>query len=69
MGKVTPISNSPNRLQSELEQMVFEIDADSLSPVEALMKIYELKKIVKKVNMPVKITQSQKATGWNSFGT
>ncbi len=34
--------------QTELEQALSEIDSDALSPVEALLKIYELKKIVEK---------------------
>jgi DNA mismatch repair protein MutS len=32
--------------QSKAEQMLQELDLDSLSPVEALMKLYELKKEV-----------------------
>lgn len=31
--------------QSEIEKMLGEIDTDSISPVEALMKLYELKKL------------------------
>ncbi len=34
-----------NEEAGEMEKKLNEIDADSLSPVEALMKIYELKKI------------------------
>ncbi len=39
---------TPSKSQTELEQALSEIDTDSLSPVEALMKIYELKKLVEK---------------------
>ena len=44
---------------SELEQKVAEIDTDALSPVEALMKIYELQKLVNDRQEPV----LKKATG------
>ncbi len=43
-GEKTEYQRSPNR--SELERRVLEIDTDALSPVEALMKLYELKKLV-----------------------
>ncbi len=33
--------------QSEIEKKLSEIDTDALSPVEALMKLYELKKLLK----------------------
>jgi DNA mismatch repair ATPase MutS len=33
---------------SEVERKLAEIDSDNLSPVEALMKIYELKNILEK---------------------
>lgn len=39
-------SQSPNAVESEVERKLRELDIDSLSPVEALMKIYELKKLV-----------------------
>jgi DNA mismatch repair protein MutS len=35
---------------NEIENKLIEIDTDSLSPVEALMKIYELKKIIEQKN-------------------
>jgi DNA mismatch repair protein MutS len=42
------LKSSPNTAEnlSEVERKLSEIDTDSLSPVEALMKIYELKKIL-----------------------
>ncbi|CAN5297699.1 DNA mismatch repair protein MutS [soil metagenome] len=40
-------SNSHLQNQSELERKLSEIDTDALSPVEALMKLYELKKLVR----------------------
>ncbi len=39
--------NNISRL-NEVEKFVFELDTDSLSPVEALMKLYELKELVSK---------------------
>ncbi|MEO8071654.1 MAG: DNA mismatch repair protein MutS [Acidobacteriota bacterium] len=44
-GKKTEHSQLQN--QSELERKLSEIDTDALSPVEALMKLYELKKLLK----------------------
>ncbi len=41
------ISNSHSPKISALETKLAEIDTDALSPVEALMKIYELKKLLK----------------------
>ncbi len=41
--------------ESELEKRLNEIDTDSLSPVEALMKLYELKKLAK----PTKISENK----------
>lgn len=40
-----------HKSSNELENFLSDIDADSLSPVEALMKIYELKKLVNKENI------------------
>ena len=40
-------SNLLQNTQNELEKKLSEIDTDSLSPVEALMKLYELKKLVR----------------------
>ena len=48
---------------SELERKMSEIDADSLSPVEALMKIYELKKIAENEKKSIKIAKLRKAMG------
>ncbi len=42
------ISHSRPPKMSELERKLAEIDTDALSPVEALMKLYELKKLLKK---------------------
>lgn len=50
-------------VQNELEQLLSEIDADSLSPVEALMKIYELKQALKTTKKPFNITELKRATG------
>jgi DNA mismatch repair protein MutS len=41
----TPKAENPSAQADELSRKLLEIDADSLSPVEALMKIYELKNI------------------------
>jgi DNA mismatch repair protein MutS len=49
--------------QSRLEQILSEIDADALSPVEALMKLYELKNIAKSNNKGTNIAPLRKATG------
>ncbi|MGI8668733.1 MAG: DNA mismatch repair protein MutS [Aridibacter sp.] len=37
-----------NKQLNEFEKKLFELDTDSLSPVEALMKLYELKELVAK---------------------
>ncbi|MGI9035284.1 MAG: MutS-related protein, partial [Pyrinomonadaceae bacterium] len=49
--------------QSEIERLLSEIDADSLSPVEALMKIYELKNLVKDNKKADNVVELRKATG------
>lgn len=49
--------------QNKLEQALSEIDADSLSPVEALMKIYELKKISKNTEKTNKTPGLRKVSG------
>ena len=41
----TDFPNEKSESQTEIERQLNEIDIDSLSPVEALMKIYELKKL------------------------
>ncbi|MGI8466888.1 MAG: DNA mismatch repair protein MutS [Pyrinomonadaceae bacterium] len=51
------------KVQSEIEQSLSEIDADSLSPVEALMKIYELKNLLKDSKKAANIVGLRKATG------
>ncbi len=47
-------SESPNNVEStqtsEIEKILASIDTDSISPVEALMKLYELKKLAKSTN-------------------
>lgn len=50
-----PLASSKNESESlsELERKLSEIDTDALSPVEALMKIYELQKLVESKNQPV----------------
>jgi DNA mismatch repair protein MutS len=48
---------------TELEKRLYEIDADSLSPVEALMKIYELKKIAENEKKSINIGHLRKASG------
>jgi DNA mismatch repair protein MutS len=57
--KISPKSGE----MSELEQKLFEIDTDSLSPVEALMKLYELKKITKNAKKSTNIAHLRKASG------
>lgn len=42
---VSSTSNSKNSNPNEIEQTLQNMDLDSLSPVEALMKLYELKKM------------------------
>ena len=49
--------------QNELEQIVSGIDADSLSPVEALMTIYELKKLLDSNKNKANMIELRKATG------
>jgi DNA mismatch repair protein MutS len=56
-------SAASNPQTTEIEQKLSEIDADSLSPVEALMKIYELKKIIKNKGKPINIAHLRKASG------
>ncbi len=43
------LQNQTDRTETELEIKLREIDTDSLSPVEALMKIYELQKLLPKI--------------------
>ncbi len=51
----------PSGALSELESKLAEIDTDNLAPVEALMKIYELKKFLKREEP--KISPKLKAVG------
>ncbi|HMS40569.1 MAG TPA: DNA mismatch repair protein MutS [Pyrinomonadaceae bacterium] len=51
----TQMPNSKFTGQSTIEKILNEIDTDSLSPVEALMKLYELKKLAK----PTKISENK----------
>jgi DNA mismatch repair protein MutS len=44
--------NKPDQM-NEFEKMVFELDTDSLSPIEALMKLYELKELVNKSSQTI----------------
>ncbi|MDQ3087212.1 MAG: hypothetical protein M3Q78_01290, partial [Acidobacteriota bacterium] len=44
----TTVSNLHSPTKSEVERKLSEIDTDALSPVEALMKIYELKNMLDK---------------------
>ena len=48
---------------SEVERRIAEIDTDSLSPVEALMKIYELKQLVKTGSIRENVTGLKRANG------
>lgn len=50
-------------LINEIERKLFEIDADSLSPVEALMLVYELKKSCESMKKPIKTVNLRKASG------
>ncbi|HQU85220.1 MAG TPA: DNA mismatch repair protein MutS [Pyrinomonadaceae bacterium] len=49
--------------QSILERKLFETDTDSLSPVEALMLIYELKNLAKAPSISKNITELKRASG------
>jgi DNA mismatch repair protein MutS len=55
---------NPNKKNhfSELEKRLYEIDADSLSPVEALMKLYELKKIAENEGKSINIGHLRQAS-------
>lgn len=44
------VARNSDETESELERKLSEIDTDALSPVEALMKIYELQKLLPKQN-------------------
>jgi len=50
-------------IKSELEIKLEEIDLDNLSPVEALMKIYELKNIQKNKDENKRLREVKKAVG------
>jgi DNA mismatch repair protein MutS len=49
--------------ESELEAKLHEIDLDNLSPVEALMKIYELKNLLKSKEETAKFPELKRAVG------
>ncbi|MCD9188015.1 MAG: DNA mismatch repair protein MutS [Pyrinomonadaceae bacterium] len=49
--------------QSLIDRKLAEIDTDSLSPVEALMLIYELKKLAKSTPISHNITELKRASG------
>lgn len=55
----SPAKNGQGNLsgESELERKIREIDADSLSPVEALMKIYELKKLLQEKPAAIRLAK------------
>lgn len=55
--------NEDSRNRNEFERILSDIDADSLSPVEALMKIYELQNLLKSNKNLVNIRELRKATG------
>ena len=60
------IPNSEFQIQSgksDLEQKIAELDLDSLSPVEALMKIYELKNLLKSSEIGENKTKLSRAVG------
>ncbi len=50
-------------IKSQIEKILIEIDTDSLSPVEALMKLYELKKLAKLSKLSENKTELKLATG------
>ncbi len=54
--------NSTKKL-NDLEKALLEIDSDNLSPVEALMKIYELKKLVAQKERKTSIREIKRAFG------
>lgn len=49
--------------QNMIDRKLAEIDTDSLSPVEALMLIYELKKLAKSMPISHNITELKRASG------
>ncbi len=49
------IPNSKSQNQNEVEKMLQDIDVEILSPVEALMKLYELKKMAGEKNVVKKM--------------
>lgn len=51
------------QILSEVERKLAEIDSDNLSPVEALMKIYELKSILEKENRSINLHELKRAVG------
>lgn len=54
---------NPAELNNPVIQKLSEIDVDSLSPVEALMKIYELKNILDKKNDSQNFSELKRAVG------
>lgn len=61
-GKITDNQNS-SQTERELEMKLQEIDLDNLSPVEALMKIYELKNLLKTKEEIEKFHELKRAVG------
>ncbi len=59
------IENNQNysQAESEMEAKLHEIDLDNLSPVEALMKIYELKNLLKAKDETEKFHELKRAVG------
>ncbi len=57
------LNNVSSNSTNELEKHLNEIDLDSLSPVEALMKIYELKSLAKSQPISENISELKLATG------
>jgi DNA mismatch repair protein MutS len=63
MGVETLIGDYSSSNLNETEIFLQKIDADNLSPVEALMKIYELKNLLKKKTETTKYSELKKAFG------
>ncbi|MBA2735404.1 MAG: DNA mismatch repair protein MutS [Pyrinomonadaceae bacterium] len=57
------IRKNPSESKNPVIEKLSEIDVDSISPVEALMKIYELKNILDKKNNSQNFSELKKAVG------
>ena len=55
--------NNDSGQNSEIERHLQQLDLDSLSPVEALMKLYELQKLAKTAPISENISELKRANG------